>query len=75
LGVAPALQIQIAGLAYAHMAGAAPRRAERAAAGAAEINLVLLRYLNRLSDHPFVLGRVLTDHGAGDALWVPGANR
>ena len=34
----------------------------------------LLRYLNRLSDHLFVLARVLNGNGAGDVLWVPGAN-
>ena len=33
------------------------------------------RYLNRLSDHLFVLARVLNDNGAADMLWVPGANR
>jgi cob(I)alamin adenosyltransferase len=35
----------------------------------------LLRYLNRLSDHLFVLGRVLNGNGTADVLWVPGANR
>jgi cob(I)alamin adenosyltransferase len=34
----------------------------------------LLRYLNRLSDHLFVLARLLNDNGAADVLWVPGAN-
>ena len=34
-----------------------------------------VRYLNRLSDHLFVLARYLNDKGAGDVLWVPGANR
>ena len=34
----------------------------------------LLRYLNRLSDHLFVLARVLNGNGADDVLWVPGAN-
>ena len=38
-------------------------------------NPVLIHYLNRLSDHLFVLGRVLNDNGSGDVLWVPGANR
>jgi len=64
-----------AGATYAHMARVAARRAERAVAGVAQVNLVLIRYLNRLSDHLFVLGRVLNDNGAGDVLWVPGANR
>jgi cob(I)alamin adenosyltransferase len=34
----------------------------------------LLRYLNRLSDHLFVLARVLNDNGGGDVLWAPGQN-
>ena len=34
----------------------------------------LIRYLNRLSDHLFVLARALNDNGAGDVLWVPGGN-
>jgi cob(I)alamin adenosyltransferase len=63
------------GSAHAHMARAVTRRAERAVAGLDAINPVLLRYLNRLSDHLFVLGRVLNDNGAADVLWVPGANR
>ena len=32
----------------------------------------LIRYINRLSDHLFVLARALNDNGAGDVLWVPG---
>jgi cob(I)alamin adenosyltransferase len=36
------------------------------------LNPVLVRYINRLSDHLFVLGRVLNDNGARDVLWVPG---
>jgi cob(I)alamin adenosyltransferase len=57
------------------MARAVTRRAERAVAGLDAVNPVLLRYLNRLSDHLFVLGRVLNGNGTGDVLWVPGANR
>ncbi len=34
-----------------------------------------VRFLNRLSDLLFVLGRVANDRGAADVLWVPGANR
>jgi cob(I)alamin adenosyltransferase len=63
------------GSAHAHMARAVTRRAERAVAGLDAVNPVLLRYLNRLSDHLFVLGRVLNGNGTGDVLWVPGANR
>jgi cob(I)alamin adenosyltransferase len=32
----------------------------------------LLRYINRLSDHLFILARVLNGNGANDVLWVPG---
>ena len=63
------------GSAYAHVARAVARRAERAVAGVENVNPVLIRYMNRLSDHLFVLGRVLNDNGAADVLWVPGANR
>ena len=34
----------------------------------------LIHYLNRLSDHLFVLARALNDNGASDVLWVPGGN-
>ena len=63
------------GAAHAQIARAVARRAERAVTSVAGVNPVLLRYLNRLSDHLFVLGRVLNDNGATDILWVPGANR
>jgi cob(I)alamin adenosyltransferase len=61
--------------AQAHMARTVVRRAERAAVAVEDLNPTLLRYLNRLSDHLFVLARVLNDNGAADVLWVPGANR
>jgi len=32
-----------------------------------------VRFLNRLSDHLFVIGRRLNP--GGDVLWTPGANR
>jgi cob(I)alamin adenosyltransferase len=32
-------------------------------------------YLNRLSDHLFVLSRKINDNGATDVLWEPGKNR
>jgi cob(I)alamin adenosyltransferase len=63
------------GAAYAHMARTVVRRAERAVAGVEGLNPAVLRYLNRLSDHLFVLARILNANGAGDVLWVPGANR
>jgi cob(I)alamin adenosyltransferase len=66
-----------AGAANAHVARTVVRRAERdlvrLAAGEA-VTPALLRYLNRLSDHLFVLARVLNSNGADDVVWVPGAN-
>jgi cob(I)alamin adenosyltransferase len=64
--------------AYLHLARTVTRRAERlvgALAAAEPVNPEALKYLNRLSDHLFVLGRRVNDNGAGDVLWVPGANR
>ena len=66
------------GAAHAHLARVAVRRAERrvVALGHAEaVNPEVVRYLNRLSDHLFVLGRRLNGNGAQDVLWAPGANR
>ena len=63
------------GAAHAHLARVTARRAERAVVAMEDANPALLRYLNRLSDHMFVLSRVLNANGAGDVLWVPGANR
>ena len=40
-----------------------------------QINPVAIQYINRLSDHLFVLARRLNDNGATDVLWVPGQNR
>ena len=62
--------------AHAHLARTAVRRAERSVvrlAADAPVNPTLLRFLNRLSDHLFVLSRVLNE--GEDVLWVPGANR
>lgn len=62
--------------AHAHLARALARRAERAVAAlAAEeaVNGNALRYLNRLSDHLFVLSRSLNI--GQDPLWQPGENR
>jgi cob(I)alamin adenosyltransferase len=61
-----------------HLARTVTRRAERlvaALADEAKINAETLKYLNRLSDHLFVLGRFVNDRGALDVLWKPGANR
>jgi cob(I)alamin adenosyltransferase len=59
--------------AHAHMARTIVRRAERAVTALDGVNPALLRYLNRLSDHLFVLARVL--NAGQDVLWEPGANR
>lgn len=67
-----------AAAAYLHMARVLVRRAERDMTALAEheaVNAEALRYINRLSDHLFVLSRVLNDHGATDVLWKPGVNR
>jgi cob(I)alamin adenosyltransferase len=66
------------GAAAAHVARTVTRRAERlvvALAAVEEVNPAVIRYLNRLSDHLFVLARRLNGNGAGDVLWVPGATR
>lgn len=63
---------------YLHLARTVARRAERLMtelAGHERINPVAIAYINRLSDHLFVLARHLNDDGAGDVLWVPGKNR
>lgn len=64
--------------AYLHLARTVVRRAERLVselARAEPVGAAALRYLNRLSDHLFVLSRALNGDGAGDVLWVPGATR
>jgi cob(I)alamin adenosyltransferase len=67
-----------AAAAYLHLARTVARRAERLMTALAEknpINPVAIKYINRLSDHLFVLARYLNDHGKADILWRPGANR
>jgi cob(I)alamin adenosyltransferase len=62
--------------AHAHLARTLARRAERAVAALAAAEAVngdALRYLNRLSDHLFVLARSL--NMGQDPLWEPGGNR
>jgi cob(I)alamin adenosyltransferase len=64
--------------AHLHFARTVVRRSERLVselAGAEELNPEALKYLNRLSDHLFVLGRWVNDRGTLDVLWTPGANR
>lgn len=64
--------------AHLHLARTTARRAERGITFAMEtetINPAALRYMNRLSDHFFVLSRYINAQSSGDVLWVPGANR
>ncbi len=64
--------------AHLHLARAISRRAERAIvtlAAKEKVNPALLQYINRLSDHLFVMARTANDQGMGDVLWVPGKNR
>jgi cob(I)alamin adenosyltransferase len=63
------------GAAYLHVARTVARRAERSAWALLDIdgartNLLAARYLNRLSDLLFILGRVANP--GGDVLWRPG---
>ena len=64
--------------AYLHLARTITRRAERAItslAGSNPVNPSVIKYINRLSDHFFVLSRYLNGKGKRDILWRPGANR
>jgi cob(I)alamin adenosyltransferase len=61
-----------------HLARAIVRRAERditLLATQEPVGEPALRYVNRLSDHLFVMARYLNARGAMDVLWVPGAHR
>jgi cob(I)alamin adenosyltransferase len=67
-----------AAAAYLHLARTVARRAERQMvelSGHEPVNEAAIRYINRLSDHLFVLARHCNDNGAADVLWVPGQNR
>ena len=64
--------------AWLHLARTVSRRAERgitALAAREPVNPEAIKYINRLSDHLFVLARRLNDNGGADVLWVPGGNR
>jgi cob(I)alamin adenosyltransferase len=64
--------------AHLHMARTIARRAEThivALAQKAAVNPAVLQYINRLSDHLFVMARAANANGAGDVLWVPGQSR
>ncbi|HTZ81334.1 MAG TPA: cob(I)yrinic acid a,c-diamide adenosyltransferase [Stellaceae bacterium] len=61
-----------------HLARTVVRRAERlmvALADEERVNPEAIKYLNRLSDHLFVLARTSNDRGRSDVLWHPGAHR
>ena len=66
------------GAALVHLARSIVRRAERAAVAAAAsvaLNPEALRYINRLSDHLFVLARLAAKAEGGEIVWQPGATR
>jgi cob(I)alamin adenosyltransferase len=66
------------GAAALHLARSIVRRAERAmVAAAAEmaLNPQAMAYINRLSDHLFVLARLVSNRHGGDVLWKPGSTR
>jgi cob(I)alamin adenosyltransferase len=63
---------------YLHLCRTVTRRAERLVCALTveeQVNPEAVKYLNRLSDHLFVLGRRVNDNGARDVLWQPGATR
>ena len=62
--------------AHAHLARTVVRRAERrvvALMHVETVNPAVVRLLNRMSDHLFVLSRRFNSD-QGDVMWVPGAN-
>jgi cob(I)alamin adenosyltransferase len=64
--------------AYLHLARTIARRAERLMVELSEqetVGAAAIKYINRLSDHLFVMARYANDRGAKDVLWKPGANR
>lgn len=63
--------------AWLHLARTVVRRAERhmTELSAEEVvNAPAMQYINRLSDHLFVLARRLNENGKTDVLWRPGQN-
>ena len=66
------------GAAQLHLARAVVRRAERSTVAASRqvpLNPLARIYLNRLSDHLFVMARMIAAGSGGDILWQPGATR
>ncbi len=63
--------------AWLHLARTVVRRAERQITKLATEEMVsdaAIKYINRLSDHLFVLARKLNENGKTDVLWRPGEN-
>lgn len=64
--------------AHLHLCRTVSRRAERLSvtlAGQEDINVMAVKYLNRLSDWFFVASRAANENGEKDVLWVPGGNQ
>jgi cob(I)alamin adenosyltransferase len=64
--------------AHLHLARTVVRRAERLVVELSEqekVGPAAIKYINRLSDHLFVMARYANERGAKDGLWKPGANR
>ena len=64
--------------AHLHYARTIARRAERSITLASEtitLHPVAIHYINRLSDHLFVMARLMNDEGKSDILWQPGNTR
>ena len=63
--------------AWLHLARTVIRRAERhmtELAAEEVVNQATMQYVNRLSDHLFVMARRLNNNGKTDILWRPGEN-
>ncbi|MCC9620762.1 cob(I)yrinic acid a,c-diamide adenosyltransferase [Thalassospira sp. MA62] len=61
-----------------HVARTVSRRAERLIVALSEVETInpeAVRYINRLSDHMFVLSRAANNDGKDDVLWQPGQTR
>lgn len=65
--------------AYLHLARTTARKAERLMVELSHkenINPISIKYINRLSDHLFVIARLVNkDNNEPDVLWVPGKSR
>ena len=64
--------------AHLHLARTVVRRAERllvAVADKEDISPLAIKYINRLSDHLYVMSRKTNGNGKDDVLWKPGENR